>query len=107
MIRRPPRSTLFPYTTLFRSQGVAGRGERRRQPRRPARRRAPPAWRRGSPSLCRASPRAPATWRRAPLRGGSPARVPPGGGGGGVAPPPDAERGGVGERGEFGGGRVI
>src|SRR3712207_6892799 len=25
MIRRPPRSTLFPYTTLFRSQ-VAGRG---------------------------------------------------------------------------------
>src|SRR2546421_3871221 len=25
MIRRPPRSTLFPYTTLFRS-GVAGRG---------------------------------------------------------------------------------
>src|SRR3712207_2778844 len=24
MIRRPPRSTLFPYTTLFRSEGVAG-----------------------------------------------------------------------------------
>src|SRR5258708_18779706 len=23
MIRRPPRSTLFPYTTLFRSQRVA------------------------------------------------------------------------------------
>src|SRR2546427_345660 len=23
MIRRPPRSTLFPYTTLFRSQGAA------------------------------------------------------------------------------------
>src|SRR2546428_7781962 len=23
MIRRPPRSTLFPYTTLFRSQNVA------------------------------------------------------------------------------------
>src|SRR5438876_4938674 len=23
MIRRPPRSTLFPYTTLFRSQGDA------------------------------------------------------------------------------------
>ena len=22
MIRRPPRSTLFPYTTLFRSQGI-------------------------------------------------------------------------------------
>src|SRR3712207_9585578 len=25
MIRRPPRSTLFPYTTLFRSSGYAGR----------------------------------------------------------------------------------
>src|SRR3989441_1634896 len=24
MIRRPPRSTLFPYTTLFRSLGVFG-----------------------------------------------------------------------------------
>src|SRR3712207_8342823 len=24
MIRRPPRSTLFPYTTLFRSVGAAG-----------------------------------------------------------------------------------
>src|SRR2546422_2942705 len=34
MIRRPPRSTLFPYTTLFRSQwqqgGVAARRQRRR-----------------------------------------------------------------------------
>src|SRR3712207_8141611 len=25
MIRRPPRSTLFPYTTLFRSRPAAGR----------------------------------------------------------------------------------
>src|SRR2546427_1756351 len=25
MIRRPPRSTLFPYTTLFRSRALAGR----------------------------------------------------------------------------------
>src|SRR3989449_8327966 len=25
MIRRPPRSTLFPYTTLFRSQGAGSR----------------------------------------------------------------------------------
>src|SRR2546430_13012821 len=24
MIRRPPRSTLFPYTTLFRSRGFSG-----------------------------------------------------------------------------------
>src|SRR2546427_3982102 len=32
MIRRPPRSTLFPYTTLFRSQQIAGalRGMARR-----------------------------------------------------------------------------
>src|SRR4051794_41702633 len=29
MIRRPPRSTLFPYTTLFRSRG-RGRGPARR-----------------------------------------------------------------------------
>src|SRR3712207_7427666 len=43
MIRRPPRSTLFPYTTLFRSSdrvpqlglGPAARGDRvRRDPRR-------------------------------------------------------------------------
>src|SRR3712207_7025184 len=27
MIRRPPRSTLFPYTTLFRSADLAGAGE--------------------------------------------------------------------------------
>src|SRR2546427_6493126 len=26
MIRRPPRSTLFPYTTLFRSRALAQRG---------------------------------------------------------------------------------
>src|SRR2546422_6295017 len=39
MIRRPPRSTLFPYTTLFRSrycvdagEGVRGRLTRRRPP---------------------------------------------------------------------------
>src|SRR3712207_6902606 len=27
MIRRPPRSTLFPYTTLFRSAGIIGQPE--------------------------------------------------------------------------------
>src|SRR2546430_12112637 len=27
MIRRPPRSTLFPYTTLFRSIGTGGMNE--------------------------------------------------------------------------------
>src|SRR2546430_13410055 len=34
MIRRPPRSTLFPYTTLFRSRGHhVGQGPRPRLPR--------------------------------------------------------------------------
>src|SRR5438445_6684917 len=33
MIRRPPRSTLFPYTTLFRSRGAVGRRGRARQHR--------------------------------------------------------------------------
>src|SRR2546426_8982640 len=28
MIRRPPRSTLFPYTTLFRSPRIEARAER-------------------------------------------------------------------------------
>src|SRR5438034_7963686 len=27
MLRRPPRSTLFPYTTLFRSKGLHGPGQ--------------------------------------------------------------------------------
>src|SRR3712207_8693794 len=31
MIRRPPRSTLFPYTTLFRSVQPGGRGVGRRE----------------------------------------------------------------------------
>src|SRR3712207_8950693 len=33
MIRRPPRSTLFPYTTLFRSGGEAPRRARPRRAR--------------------------------------------------------------------------
>src|SRR5256885_12691570 len=32
MIRRPPRSTLFPYTTLFRSAGMCRKKRRRRYP---------------------------------------------------------------------------
>src|SRR5258707_6026668 len=40
MIRRPPRSTLFPYTTLFRSlDGVSPEGERAPSPTTRARRR--------------------------------------------------------------------
>src|SRR5215203_6772828 len=33
MIRRPPRSTLFPYTTLFRSGGQRDEGEEQDQRR--------------------------------------------------------------------------
>src|SRR3712207_7818785 len=36
MIRRPPRSTLFPYTTLFRSAEVLGNSEGRERLLRPA-----------------------------------------------------------------------
>src|SRR5947209_10283409 len=32
MLPRPPRSTLFPYTTLFRSQRIAFSGRLRRNP---------------------------------------------------------------------------
>src|SRR2546426_8447128 len=31
MIRRPPRSTLFPYTTLFRSRDLVGPGDANEQ----------------------------------------------------------------------------
>src|SRR5258707_3173187 len=31
MIRRPPRSTLFPYTTLFRSKVIDGKAELERR----------------------------------------------------------------------------
>src|SRR5436305_3208423 len=49
MIPRPPRSTLFPYTTLFRSRGCrqtgssAATAHSRRTPRTPARLRSRPA----------------------------------------------------------------
>src|SRR2546429_5500060 len=38
MIRRPPRSTLFPYTTLFRSRNLRCLEQRRARRRRPSRR---------------------------------------------------------------------
>src|ERR1044072_2267701 len=38
MMRRPPRSTLFPYTTLFRSGGALAGRLARREDRRAARR---------------------------------------------------------------------
>src|SRR3712207_8342121 len=59
MIRRPPRSTLFPYTTLFRSDTSS-------------------VCRRTSTSVTR-SPNSPRTWSSLPHNGGGWA---PGGGGG-------------------------
>src|SRR5438105_11363536 len=41
-IRRPPRSTLFPYTTLFRSEGAAPGGGASHHAREERRRRQPP-----------------------------------------------------------------
>src|SRR2546422_4374002 len=38
MIRRPPRSTLFPYTTLFRSRSTPPSGQRRKHASGPRRR---------------------------------------------------------------------
>src|SRR3989454_9424690 len=63
MIRRPPRSTLFPYTTLFRSQfsreEMVVVGERPRG--------GPPiAWRREWPEIVSATTRWPLAW---PYRG--------------------------------------
>src|SRR2546430_4307130 len=37
MIRRPPRSTLFPYTTLFRSALLRGQPQSHRHSKRPPR----------------------------------------------------------------------
>src|SRR3712207_8945635 len=64
MIRRPPRSTLFPYTTLFRSRGV------RTPPPRTADPRARPPGSRGRERPGRPSPRR--RGRTAPPRGSEP-----------------------------------
>src|SRR3712207_7324677 len=47
MIRRPPRSTLFPYTTLFRSRGLPGVANRYRRATRRAALPAGAGWRAG------------------------------------------------------------
>src|SRR2546422_1938011 len=47
MIRRPPRSTLFPYTTLFRSHRESVRAGRPSAPRAPVRPRPERTTRRG------------------------------------------------------------
>src|SRR2546422_6927409 len=63
MIRRPPRSTLFPYTTLFRSLHLVVRGARGRE----------------APALRRMGPRGVEPARRiVPRRLRGPEPVPPG-----------------------------
>src|SRR5688572_31640853 len=62
MIRRPPRSTLFPYTTLFRSPDRLPLGRIRR---RAAERTTPPfrRWRSACRSATPGFPRPPKRWR--------------------------------------------
>src|SRR5256712_12974224 len=85
MIRRPPRSTLFPYTTLFRSPAAPGRGSeadaRRVRPLPPRDRDATDALRPGARGGAGAHPRRPPQGRGAPRpgdppdpRGGEPGR---------------------------------
>src|SRR3712207_8400781 len=64
MIRRPPRSTLFPYTTLFRSRGARRGGGGRRSGRPTTRRSAAGAGAGPAPDR-RPAPRTGAARRRA------------------------------------------
>src|SRR3712207_9352315 len=57
MIRRPPRSTLFPYTTLFRSPRAAGPRQAAQEPA-PGRRAAAHLDRQGAPAGPAGGPRA-------------------------------------------------
>src|SRR3989442_9745274 len=90
MIRRPPRSTLFPYTTLFRSDRVAPAPALLRQDRPAARADAPRA--QGGPpgpvARDKGQPRAAVV----PVRGSGDRRVGGGGARGGSGPPPDPPR---------------
>src|SRR3712207_8254725 len=61
MIRRPPRSTLFPYTTLFRSGRAAGPATPSRCPAR-----APPPSRAPTPSASHPPPPADGSTDRRP-----------------------------------------
>src|SRR6266478_7694352 len=57
MIRRPPRSTLFPYTTLFRSRTWPSASARRVRPTRPCDRGRARSGRRRAPARDRKSTR--------------------------------------------------
>src|SRR3712207_6918512 len=64
MIRRPPRSTLFPYTTLFRSAAAPSTRPRRRASR-------PWSLQPGAAAPCRAAPAARRAWRRGAIASSS------------------------------------
>src|SRR2546425_3341670 len=67
MIRQPPRSTLFPYTTLFRSRGLrASLPQARLRPRREGRRQREPPLPEGQPRAL--DPAAAEEGHRLPLR---------------------------------------
>src|SRR5439155_19019646 len=69
LIRPPPRSTLFPYTTLFRSRGVrAYRGDHRRPEGRRAHPRQPAGLRPGDRRVQRAGARGGDAGRAAAFR---------------------------------------
>src|SRR2546430_11952898 len=86
MIRRPPRSTLFPYTTLFRSDERNREGAARGRPRRRTRPLGrPPGGRAGSAgSGLGLASRRPLFFRDSPSEGG--ARVDPRPSGGQAGP---------------------
>src|SRR3712207_8839739 len=65
MIRRPPRSTLFPYTTLFRSADRCRRGAAHRRRLQPPRRASPTT---GSPARSTPEPAGPRARGRVPRR---------------------------------------
>src|SRR5256885_11724105 len=101
MIRRPPRSTLFPYTTLFRSraeQGGTGISERENEAR-SARSGGEPA-RGPADAALDAGPHGAGPVRAPALRRGAPGGGRAAGGreGGGERPPPPAWARGAGEQ---------
>src|SRR3989449_11505838 len=104
MIRRPPRSTLFPYTTLFRSHCLIARpGTERAAIRRVASHPVALAQCRRffatHPDVVPVPAYDTAGSGPDPMGGGGPAGAPPPA----PPPPPQPGRGRVGERGEIGG----
>src|SRR2546422_9477865 len=91
MIRRPPRSTLFPYTTLFRSPAIVFHASVGRTSRR----------------LARSSQAGSLRGGRRGRAGAAVGLVPGLGGGPALGGVPRSEERRVGERGDLGGRRII